>query len=167
MVNDTDRDSVLPLLKKLQDSPGFQMQRVIHDWQKGIREILDEFDLTPTQFKVMVAIAKLMHESGAATQKDVTTLVRTEITQNDVAHSVWMDKMTVSGVLKTLEKKGLANRVESSLDKRAKTLVLTEDGFSLLDNAIRKTLASDEAFFPSSHDREKLAQLLNKYIHRL
>ena len=153
------------MLVKLQESPGFQMQRVIHDWQKGIRDILNEFDLTPTQFKVMVAIATFMKEDGAATQKNVTTLVKTEITQNDVAHSVWMDKMTVSDVLKTLEKKGLANRVESKLDKRAKTLVLTDDGFSLLDRAIRKAVAVDEEFFHSIVDREKLAKLLNKYIH--
>lgn len=163
MPKEVDRDSLLPLLMKLQQSPGFQMQRVTHNWQKGIRDILAEVDLTPTQFKVMVSIATLTRE-GTATQKEVANLVRIEITQNDVAHSVWMDKMTVSDVVKTLEKKGLVQRVGSSLDKRAKTLVLTDAGYSLLDIALRKTIVMDDEFFSSRFDRERLIKLLNKYI---
>ena len=142
---------ILPLFKKLQESPSFYMKQVMQKYEKNLSDILVDFELTPTQMELLTGLAVLMKEG-------------TPINQNDVAIFVNRDKNTVSEVLRTLEKKGYIARFKSSSDKRAKSLVITDNGLSIIENAINDVLVLDDQFFPKGSDRDELIKLLIKYL---
>jgi DNA-binding MarR family transcriptional regulator len=164
MANVTDWSSLASLLGKLQESPGSYVQIATSVWLKRMRLVLNDLDLTPTQFKVMASIANLMEGEEGAPQSKVAKMVKAEVTQNDVANSIWMDKMTVSEVLRTLEKKGWVARVESKKDKRAKSLILTNEGFYLLFEALNKAVAVDEELFPQGEERDQMVDILKRHF---
>jgi hypothetical protein len=73
-------------------SPGFLLWQVTNIWQRGIRKILDPYNITHTQFVLLASIHWL-------------TIHKMEVTQRVVSNHTKVDPMTTSTVLRTLEKK--------------------------------------------------------------
>ena len=143
--------SALPLFKKLQNSPSYYMKQVLQKYEKHLLDILVDFELTPTQMELLIALAVLTKEEKPISQKDVANLVR-------------RDKNTVSEVLRALEKKDYITRFPNPNDKRAKSLVITKKGLNIIENAVNKVLIIDNQFFPVGNDRNELIDLLKKYL---
>ena len=109
-------------------------------WQKEIRILLEKFDLTHPQFVLIASLAWLSRQ-----KQDVTQVLLSD-------HSK-IDPMTTSTALRVLQKKGLVKRQEHSTDTRAKTVILTADGFALAKQAIKAVEAFDHAFFKPIGDK--------------
>ena len=139
-----------PEITRLVDSPGYQMMKVLHTWQKRIRERLVGFDLTNTQF-IMLTSLRIMAIDGKP------------VTQADLAGFLQADKMMVSEVVRTLEKKGYVLRQSHPVDRRAKSLVITDEGIRVVDVALKEAVKFDEEFFSViGEDKETLMGILKK-----
>ena len=146
-----EQKSLLLLFKKLQESPSYYMKQVIQKYERVTSNILVNFELTTTQIELLSALAVLINK-------------RTSVSQNELANFVQRDKNTVSEVLRTLEKKGYISRFPDPSDKRAKSLVITEKGLNIIENAVNEVLTLDEQFFPVEKDRKELIELLKQYL---
>lgn len=150
-MDNEERKSVLLLFKKLQESPSFYMKQVMQKYEKVMLNIHVNFNLTTTQIELLAALAVLINE-------------KTLVNQNDVANFVHRDKNTVSEVLRTLEKKEYIARFPDPSDKRAKSIVITEKGLNIIENAVNDVLVIDNQFFSVESDRKELIELLKKYL---
>ena len=119
---------------KAEDSSGFLLWQVTSLWQREIRKALEPFDLTHAQF-VLLASAHWLALSG---QKATQILLSTHTK---------IDPMTTSTVLRTLQKKGLLQRREDVTDSRAKIVLLTEKGQTIVGRAVTVVEAFDKRFF--------------------
>lgn len=80
--------------KKINESNGFLLLQLTQLWQRQIRKELADFDLTHTQFALLASLAWFKNNNKV-------------VTQVDIANHIQADKMMVSNVLRTLEKKDL------------------------------------------------------------
>lgn len=137
---------------RVEDSPGFLLWQVTALWQRAIREALKPFDLTHSQFVLIASIHWL-------------TLLKREVTQIVLAEHSKIDAMTTSQVLRTLETKGLVERMGHATDTRAKRVVLSTAGAKLVKPAVRAVEKCDRVFFAELGDpaqfRRELAGLLS------
>lgn len=125
------------------DSPGFLLWQVTNLWQREIRKALERYGLTHSQYVIMASIHWL-------------TLHGKEVTQILLSSHTKIDPMTTSTVLRTLQSKGLLQRQEHSTDTRAKTVVLTENGRSIIKQAVKTVEVFDADFFSIlSHNNTK------------
>lgn len=147
-----DWESTYPAVRKLTESPTYYLKQVVHLMQKTMRESLVDFDLTNTQFTLLMGLTVLTQKSKCVTQMDLANFLR-------------LDKMMVSEVLRTLEKKGYILRVNNPNDKRAKSLIVTDKGVKLNEMALEKALAIDEEFFAVlGDDRKEFIRMLKKFL---
>jgi DNA-binding MarR family transcriptional regulator len=145
-----DWESFSPAVQKLIDSPSFHLNMVMHMWEKSLHEIVGDFDLTNTQFKMLVSLMVLTKDERI-------------ITQMDIAHLLEADKMMVSEVLRTLEKKGYVIRVSHPSDKRAKSLIVTKKGLEIVERAVQLAAEFDDKFFsPLGDEKDDFIRLLKK-----
>ena len=97
------------------ESPGFVLWQVSNRWQRHLRDSLSSLELTHVQF-VLLAGLMWLEEAGET------------VTQKRLATHATLDVMMTSEVLRTLEGKGLLERLEHPSDARAKQLRLTALG---------------------------------------
>ncbi len=116
------------------ESPGFLLWQLSNSWQRRIRNELDQYGLTHSQFVLLAGIAWL-NRLGSG------------ITQVELARHSQMDVVTTSQTLRLLEKKGLVVRSEHREDSRAKSLSLTAEAEALLGKAIGSVERADHEFF--------------------
>nr|WP_237077162.1 MarR family winged helix-turn-helix transcriptional regulator [Neglectibacter sp. X4] len=84
-----------------------------------------------------------------------------EITQKKISDFSMIDPMTVSSTLRLLEKKGLTQRIQSKVDSRANTICNTDNGLSVLKEAIKAVESVDISFFfETENDTEVFQKLL-------
>lgn len=102
-------------------------------WQRGKHKTLGEFGITGSQMEVLGAICHLQNE--------------TQITQVVLSQKTNIDPMTISTILRNLQKKGLITRKESEIDTRARIVELTDAGRNLLIKAYEKMQKLHEALF--------------------
>src|ERR1700744_3981256 len=93
--------------EKAGDSSGFLLWQVTSVWQREIRKALEKHDLTHSQFVLLASTLWLSH-------------LGEPITQVVLSNHTKIDPMTTSTVLRTLQKKGLIQRLEHATDTRAK-----------------------------------------------
>lgn len=98
---------------------------VIRLWQRGSQRELKEFNLTNSQFETLSAIYHL-------------AISNQEFTQIELSAEVNIDPMTISTILRNLEKKGLVKRKESLIDTRARVVSITQEGKDLFELALCK-----------------------------
>ena len=147
-----DWKSIYPAVNKLTESPTYYLKQVMHLMQKTMRESLVDFDLTNTQFTLLMGLTVLTQKSKC-------------VTQMDLANYLKLDKMMVSEVLRTLEKKGYILRVDNPNDKRAKSLIVTDKGVKLNGMALEKAVAIDERFFAVlGDDKDEFVRMLKKFL---
>ena len=119
---------------KAEASPGFLFWRAFNDWSHSLRVELEKIGLTQAQYSILAAVSYL----GSAAEV---------VSQQDVSNQLSMDKMMVSDVVKTLEKKGMLKRNPHPYDGRAVALQLTFEARRALKVAIPLVEAIDEGFF--------------------
>ena len=117
-----------------EESSGFLLWQVTNLWQREIRKVLEPYNLTHSQFVLLISTLWLTKENQLITQ--VILSAHTKI-----------DPMTTSTVLRTLQKKGLIQRIEHETDTRAKTILLTAAGSELAKMAVKTVEKFDHEFF--------------------
>lgn len=130
------------------ESIGLLFWQVSTLWQRAVKSVLRQFDLTHTQYVILAVIVEL-------SESDI------EITQKKISDFSMIDPMTVSSTLRLLEKKGLTQRIQSKVDSRANTICNTDNGLSVLKEAIKAVESVDISFFfETDNDTEVFQKLL-------
>lgn len=133
-VNETTRPSTRQAyFANPEENAGFIMWQVSMLWQRKLKNGLDNFGITHAQF---LLLASLNHLSQ----------VKTVVSQQDLARHVRIDKMMTSKILRTLQKKGLLTRKKNKMDTRSRTLMLSETGIELLEDASKVVDRIDQDF---------------------
>ena len=131
----------------LDKSVGFKINKIANNINSVFNQILQPFDIAIEQ-RVTLEIIKY--------EKNVTL--------TKISNDLSKDKTTISRTLRTLENKGLIQRVESSEDKRVTFIELTQKGEETL--RLSEDIASEfrESLVCSlnEEERETLTKLLKK-----
>src|SRR5699024_3419634 len=106
-----------------QQSVGLSFIRAYNIWHRQIKTALAALEITHPQFVILASLGYLRQ-----TQE--------EITQIQLAQHSDIDVMTVSTILKNLEKKHLIKRETATSDPRAKKVSLTNSAESILNLAL-------------------------------
>ncbi|MGM0110170.1 MarR family winged helix-turn-helix transcriptional regulator [Enterococcus sp. DIV0187] len=133
-------------------SIGLSFIKVYNLWHKRIKDQLKRIELTHPQFIVLASLGYLSQKYN-------------EVNQVDISKKSDMDVMTVSTIVRKLEKSGLVNRKNSTIDTRAKSIVLTDSGQKKLAEALPIVEKVDHDFFDRlGKDRTDLNRLLLQLI---
>lgn len=133
-------------------SIGLLFVKVYNLWHKRIKDQLKSIELTHPQFIVLASLGYLSQQYN-------------EVNQVDISKKSDMDVMTVSTIVRNLEKSGLVNRKNSIIDTRAKSIALTERGQKKLVEALPVVEKIDHDFFDSlGKDKNKFNKLLLQLI---
>jgi DNA-binding MarR family transcriptional regulator len=152
ITGDFDWESFFPSAHRLMESPSYYLLRVLTKLQRNMKEHMAGLDLTNTQFKLLLGLVVLT--------KDGNTF-----TQTGLANFLGLDKMMVSDVLRTLERKGYVIRVSNPKDKRAKSLLVTEKGLKTAEKALEEALSIEDGFFSVlGDDRDEFIRILKKLL---
>jgi MarR family transcriptional regulator, transcriptional regulator for hemolysin len=101
----------------LRDGFASLIAQVGRQWRRAVDGRLRQFGLTEATWLPLVHIARSP----------------TPMRQKDLAASLVLDSSSVVRLLDALETSGLIERREENADRRAKTIVLTERGLSIID----------------------------------
>ncbi|KIS43346.1 MarR family winged helix-turn-helix transcriptional regulator [Kosakonia radicincitans] len=133
------------------DSPGYLLWRVSNTWQREQRNALQHLGLTHTQF-VVLAVASWFEEKEALTQVRLSQLTGS-------------DTMTISQVVRALEKSGYLARIPHQKDTRSKVIRVTAAGRELAEQAVQVVEATDRKFFmPLEDNGQSLVTLFRKLL---
>ena len=132
-------------------SPGFLIWKTTTLWQREIKSILVEYDVSHAQFVILAAL--LWHQETHQT-----------VLQSALVQFTKMDKMTVSKALKQLVHKKYIKRSTSEDDTRSKVVQLRTKGLRLIKTLVPLVEAADKAFFSvlSQRQRNELCKLLSR-----
>lgn len=120
--------------KESSDSVGLIFWKVSTQWQRKVKENLNKIDLTHTQFVILASIQELSEDHKIITQKEISDFSS-------------IDTMTVSSVLRLLEKKKYIQRLAHPNDTRANKIEVTHDGEKIIHTAIPIVETVDKNFF--------------------
>lgn len=109
--------------------------------------ILDELDLTYTQYIVMM----YFWETGKSNLKDI-------------GKTLLLDSSTLTPLLKKLEKKGYITRVRSTIDERNLEIELTEKGEELKTKAMEVPKKIEKCIDITEEEAKVLYKLMYKII---
>ena len=142
--------------KKHKESIGLLFWQSSMLWQRKIKQILQSYNLTHTQFVILAVIEELSEQEICITQKRISDFSM-------------IDVMTVSSTLRLLEKKGLIYRLPHKTDTRANSISNTEKGKICLKQAVIDVEGIDRTFFFNSDEenaqfKNMLSQLLSKNL---
>jgi DNA-binding MarR family transcriptional regulator len=150
IASEIDWESFSPELRLLTGSPRFYLMKVVHRWQKQVREQLVDYDITSTQFTLLTSLMVMTKDGKVTTQADLSNFLK-------------VDKMMVSDVLRTLEKKGYIVRESHPTDRRARSLVVTKKGLDLIEVTMKSAVSFDERFFaPLGDEKDDFIRMLKK-----
>ena len=116
------------------NSIGLIFWKVSTQWQRKIKENLNKIDLTHTQFVILASIQELSEDHKIITQKEISDFSS-------------IDTMTVSSVLRLLEKKMYIQRLDHPNDTRANRIEITLDGEKIIHTEIPIVESVDNNFF--------------------
>jgi len=102
----------------LHASVGYMLRRAQLAVFADFGETLAELALRPAQFAVLTV---LDHNPG--------------VTQSEVCSALRIQRANFVSIIDTLERRGLAKRTSSAIDRRSKSLTLTASGRRLLERA--------------------------------
>lgn len=122
-------------IEHIEDNSGFLLWQITSLWQQEQKKVLqNNFDISHSQYVILASTYWL-------------TLNGEEVTQIKLSHHTKMEPMTVSQILKGLQKIGYINRRPHSEDTRAKAVFLTDEGKKLMEKAIKVIEDLDNKFF--------------------
>ena len=117
-------------------------------WQRKIKESLNKIGITHTQFVILATIQELSENGITATQKEISDFSS-------------VDVMTVSSVLRLLEKNKYIKREPHPRDTRANVIIITPKGTETVNIAIPLVEnVDDDFFFDDMKKNEILLELL-------
>lgn len=120
--------------ERAEDSPGFLLWQTSMIWQRLIKQALEPYDISHSQFVIMATLKWFeLHDF--------------ETTQVSIINWTKLDKMTVSKSLKKLVSLELVTRTEHEIDTRAKSVSLTPKGKDLISKLIPIVESIDSEFF--------------------
>jgi len=138
-------DNIPFSIKQLEDNSGFLLWQISSLWQQKQKKALEaNYNITHTQYVLLASIYWL-------------TLHDEEVTQVSLSAHTKIEPMTISQVLKVLQKKEYIYRQPHSKDTRAKAVYLTPQGKKLMKDAIVTIESIDARFF------EVLGKNVNKF----
>lgn len=126
-----------------ENSLGFLLWQVSQNWRRHFVGGLKQVDLTDLEFCVLSGVNHLTRRNGEPP------------TQVAIANYFAVNVMTVSQLVRRLEKRGLIRRRRHATDTRARTLSLTGTGRQTLTEALRLADRLHRSFFRRC-DHEKL-----------
>lgn len=135
------------------DSIGLSFIKAYNLWHKMIKEELNIINLTHPQFVVLASLGYLSQNNEEVNQVTISK-------QSDI------DVMTVSTIIKNLEKSMLIIRKESKTDSRAKSVHLTKKGQILLNKALPLVEEIDTRFFDVLTPQKELFNILLQALTR-
>ncbi|WP_163654565.1 MarR family winged helix-turn-helix transcriptional regulator [Listeria sp. PSOL-1] len=134
------------------ESVGLSFIKVYNLWHKAIKDQLKKVNLTHPQFTILASLGYLSQS-------------KEEINQVDISKQADIDVMTVSTIIRNLEKSELLIRQASLSDTRAKSIKLTDSGANLLSKALPLVENIDHTFFGTlDQDQSTFNLLLLKLI---
>ncbi len=142
-------ETVYPEIAKILVGPSHYLIEAQHNHERKIRDLFLDFGLTRTQFDMLLRLI-------------VLTRTKEVVTQMDLANYFEIDKMLVSKVLRTLEKKGYIIREKHPQDSRAKSLVVTKKGLETMDAVIEYVAKFEEEFFSVLDNKDDFIGQLKK-----
>ncbi|WP_343098903.1 MarR family winged helix-turn-helix transcriptional regulator [Clostridioides difficile] len=116
------------------ESTGLLFWQTSMIWQRKIKEALQLYNLTHTQFVILAVIEELTEQKICVTQKKISDFSM-------------IDVMTISSTVRLLEKKELICRLPSKTDTRANSLSNTKVGKEILSKAVKTVDKIDSEFF--------------------
>jgi DNA-binding MarR family transcriptional regulator len=139
--------------ERAEDSPGLLLWQTTTLWQRRIKKTLESYDISHAQFVIMAILLWFEEQQLEETQTAIVNLSK-------------LDKMTVSQALKKLLSSGMITRVEHAQDARAKSVSLTRDGKTRIQQLIPIVEAIDSQFFGglSSNQQASLTDTLNTLV---
>ncbi|GAB5412091.1 MAG: MarR family transcriptional regulator [Chlamydiales bacterium] len=117
-----------------EESPGFLLWQVSTMWRREIEEGLVTLQLTHPQFVLLANLGWMTKDGSKVSQVELARRCKTDI------------NMT-SSVLRTLEKKGLIERIQLEGNLRSKFPLLTKGGEKIIMLAIPLVEEIDRKFF--------------------
>lgn len=134
------------------DSMGFMFIKVYNKWHRLIKKELDNLGITHPQYVVLASLNYL-------------SIHKDEVRQVDISKLSDIDTVTVSDILKLLEKKKFVERRNSQQDSRAKMVELTKLGLDLTEKATQVVERIDLEFFNVlENDNKRFLSLLQRLI---
>lgn len=127
---------------------GYLFNGVAIRWQKLMNDALTDLELSTVQLSLMWGISEL------------TSAEPEPLTQTRLASFVYADVMLTSKTLRSLEERGLVDRQPHPHDTRARSLVLTKEGATLLKRAQKVVGKIDQDFFEAVPAKDKLRKSL-------
>lgn len=120
-------------------------------FDKTINQLLAPYNLSNSQFRILMILYKSNNEN---------------IRQADIEQALSMTNPTVTGLIQSLEKKNLIERVNNPEDKRSKLLVLTDYALNKKEEFIclAKTIEDKMTSGLSEEEISQLYSLLNKIL---
>jgi len=116
-------------------------------WMRTKKQILDEFDLTGPQYEVLSAIYYLGN-------------YKKEIIQIDLSAETGIDPMTISTILRNLEKNNIITRARGTVNTRVIYIELTEKGNALYNTASTKMSSCCNNLYRNIDEKNLTSQLL-------
>jgi DNA-binding MarR family transcriptional regulator len=120
--------------KEAENIPGFLLWQVSKLWQRTGANTLKRFNLASTQFVILGNTVRLTEEG-----KEVTQIVLSEATR--------VDPMSISQIIRALERKMLIQKINHPTDKRVHRIVPTEKGRALVQDIIPHLAKTHTRFF--------------------
>lgn len=116
------------------ESRGYILWQSAMHWQRNVNHVLAAFDLTYTQFVVLVIAGWLKEQKQQAYQHQIAKYAR-------------IDRMMTSRVIANLERKGYLQRVKKVGDARANLVRLTVLGEKTRRKALDAVQKLEDVFF--------------------
>ena len=111
------------------------------------KPLLDELDLTYTQYVVMMYMWE--KESGNV---------------KEIGNALLLDSGTLTPLLKKLEAKGFITRVRSKIDERNLEIEITKEGMALRDKALTVPAEMSKCVALTKEEAETLCRLIHKVL---
>ena len=135
---------------KIENQLCFPLYACSKELIKRYKLILDEIDLTYTQYIAMMAL----WEKKSLNVKELGAIL-------------YLDSGTLTPLLKKLEKKGLVTRKRSLIDERNLIVNITPKGLELADKAMEIPGKMEGCVKLSKDDAECLYKILHKLIENV
>lgn len=132
---------------KLENQLCFPLYACAKEIVRKYKPILDEFDLTYTQYITMMVMWE-----------------RKELNVKELGEHIYLDSGTLTPVLKKLEAKGYIKRTRSKSDERNLLVELTKNGEDLKEQALKIPVQVAQCINLDLEDINTLRKLLNKML---
>ncbi|HWE91089.1 MAG TPA: MarR family transcriptional regulator [Pseudonocardiaceae bacterium] len=121
-------------IQRAADGLGTALWQVTVAWQQAMRAVLEPHNLTHAQFVLLTSVQWLSeHEQPPTPQR--------------IAEHAGIDAAVIGQVLRRLAARQLVNRELDDQDPKARLIVLTDSGRSVLADALSDVETTDQEFF--------------------